>query len=532
MSLNSIYGASQKLRFTGMASGIDTDAVIQSMMANQKAKLTRMDQSLKMSQYKKDALTEVNNQLRVFREKFTSALSGDSMLNRSSYYAYNITNDNTRAVAVTGNGYAKDAIHNIEILRLASEAKTESTESTGLTEAQVMGAMFDIAGMQSQEVDGDPRIAFKINDVTFNISANMSLDYVIRNINASDAGVTASFDKDTGKISMVSKKVSDTAEGDTKQQIKIENLLGNLFGTDSITKIGEVDINNSALVKIDGVEYERGTNKFTLDGLAYNLKKVTDPGQSVEFEVERNLQPTIDKIKGFVSAYNDLMASLNNMVTEKKVKGYPPLTDEMKAEMKDSDIAAWDKLTKQGLLSRDPDVTKLRDDMRNLFSADVLGMGSFAQFGIATGNYFLSSSNGGYSGKLEIDEAKLRTALTENPEKLVQMFTTAEPMRAYDSNLTLSQNDAADFRNTQQFGGLVQRVTSIFNAHTTKIANTSMSELNYSIQQTTSRMAEQTKIYQDKEDRLYAKFAAMETALSKLQSQSNWFSQQMGGSQG
>jgi len=144
----------------------------------------------------------------------------------------------------------------------------------------------------------------------------------------------------------------------------------------------------------------------------------------------------------------------------------------------------------------------LTDLRRSLYDA-VAGIGkSPADIGLKTGSYL-------EKGKISLDETTLRSALTNNPEEVMQVFTK-----------TSTATDAAT-----KYGesGLLNRLISAFTAYsaTFSLANYSRDLDTYSKQITTL-----TDKLADKEDAYWRKFTAMETALSQMQSQSSWLAQQ------
>lgn len=510
-----------------MVSGMDTDAIVKQMLSNQKLKMTKLDQATKLAQLKKDAYLEVNNQVRVFREKFMSTLSSDSLINPKNFYTYKISNDFNKYVAVTGGGYSVDAAHTMSVERLATDARVSSSDEVAthpFSKEQMAAKISDVFGnLAADDGTGEKVVEFKINGENFRFTDNYSLNQIMDSVKAR-TGVEMAYDSASRTFSLT-KKMSDAQFN----QVKIENVTGTLFGTGSLTKINDVDVVTSSKFKLDGISYERASNNVTLGGLNFNLKKVTtDIPSGIEFEVERDVEPTITKIKDFVKSYNELMTSLNNMVSEKKVKGYPPLTDEERAELTDKQAEQWDKFAKQGILYHDSDITKLRDNLQGMFSDTLSGVGNFSQIGIGTGDYFTALNSGKFSGSIEIDEDKLRTALTENPEKVVAMFTKAPDPRAYDYSLSAIENSRLNYLNTKSTGGLMQRVTQLFDLHTDKMTTSTLSELTYSIQTNTNRLVELNTEYFNKSEKLYAKFAAMEKALNSLSNQSTWLAQQLG----
>lgn len=526
-SLSSSLSSSNQMRISGLVSGIDTDTVVKSLVASRQLKADKMSQSLQLTQWKKDAYTDINNQLRVFREKYMSVLSSDSMLSKASYAKYNVTNSDSAYVGITAVGSAANASHTMSVQQLATAAGAESASkleygtnsSKTISSAQMKGkisANFPQLTTSADENNHLQRISFSINGERFDFTSDDSLESIMTKVNSSGAGVTLSYSEATDKFSINANVMGSSDDPKVKDFVEIKNINGNFFGDSSFTNIKADKYENGKNAKftLDGVEIVRDSNKFTIDNISYNLKKVTGENKEIDFSLERDLDATINKIKDFVNSYNDLMSSLTNTISEKKNKNYAPLTDAQRSAMEDKDIEKWEKLAKSGILRNDSDVMGLRDSLRSMFSDNINGLGALSSIGISTDNYFSATMDGGYAGKIVIDETKLRQALTENPDKVISMLSSAP--------------SESDFKSTQKEGGLVQRMTSMFDEYSNKMRETNFKTLNYAISDTTSRLTDEYKKIDSYQAQLYAKFSAMETALQNMQSQSNWFAQQLG----
>ena len=85
MSLNSINGLSSRLRLTGMASGLDTDSIVNDLMRIEQLKVDKVYRQKVLAEWRREAVTNVRNKLRTFRDTYSSALSSLNM-NTSSVY--------------------------------------------------------------------------------------------------------------------------------------------------------------------------------------------------------------------------------------------------------------------------------------------------------------------------------------------------------------------------------------------------------------------------------------------------------------
>ncbi|OEF97794.1 hypothetical protein BHF68_13220 [Desulfuribacillus alkaliarsenatis] len=130
---------------------------------------------------------------------------------------------------------------------------------------------------------------------------------------------------------------------------------------------------------LNGLETERKANVFTISGVEYTIKAVTD--NAVTVSSVSDTDAIFDKIKGFV----------NEKLMERRYRDFPPLTNEQRRAMDDKEIEMWEEKAKSGLLRGDHMLSGILTDMRMLISDQVKGLGdgrisSLAQIGITTGS--------------------------------------------------------------------------------------------------------------------------------------------------
>ncbi|MFZ5988615.1 MAG: flagellar filament capping protein FliD, partial [Bacillota bacterium] len=289
---------------------------------------------------------------------------------------------------------------------------------------------------------------------------------------------------------------------------------------------------------LDGVSgMKRSSNEFTIDGVTYSLKSVS--AETVTIDVKGDVDAVVNNIKGFVAKYNELLDKINTRISEKRDRNYLPLTDEQKEAMKEDDIKNWESKAKAGLLNGDSILSGIVSNMRKALYDKVEGVSiSLYDIGITTGLYQ-------DKGKLIIDETKLRDALSNNYDAVVQLFTK-------ESQYTYSESLEDSTKRTTRYNesGLAQRLFDITqdNIRTTRNSNGQkgallekagitgdMTEFNSlivdEIEAKDSLINKLLDRMYEKEEWYYQKFTAMERMLSEMNNQSAWLSQQTGGGQ-
>ena len=141
--------------------------------------------------------------------------------------------------------------------------------------------------------------------------------------------------------------------------------------------------------------------------------------------------------------------------------------------------------------------------------APILG----ASIGITTGSY----SEG---GKIYLDETKLRAALTADPNAVNKIFATD------------GAADSQDGITVRMYDTLKTAMDKIVSAGglSAGVLDDTKSVLAKQIKQYTKDMTALNKRLEDMEDRYYSQFGAMETALTRLASQSSWLANAFGSS--
>ena len=502
MSYNSISGLSSPLRLTGMASGLDTDSIINDLMKIEQMKVDKVYRQKVSAEWKKEAVTNVRNKLRTFRETYASVLSDLNMNSSSVYKNFNVEMASNPFVKITTTSSAREGTYRInEITRLAETAKISSPGSINSIPGQY-ASLESVEGLEFTEVlPEDPEsgeepkkiISFTINDQEFTFESTDTVKHMLDTVNRSDAGVTMYFSELTKSLHIETK--------DTGENAKIDFVVneGSLFGMSNANVQGK-----DALLTINNIEVQKSSNRFTIDGVTYNLTGTTDT--YVDFNVSRNVQHTVDKIKDFVQKYNELMDEFNGLLSEKKNYDFRPLTEAEKKEMDKKEVEEWEAKAKSGILKNDPALSSLVSTLRSSIYKKVEGIGlALSDIGITTGSYL-------EKGKLHIDEKKLTQFITERPDDVMNLFMQVTPS---SEEVSASEKYESD--------GFFARMSTTF----TRYINTlDFNRMDEGIRDYEERISDlEIKLYETQE-RYYRRFARLEAALSNMYSQSSWLSQQ------
>lgn len=374
----------------------------------------------------------------------------------------------------------------IESLKVALEAGNISEEdySAAVQQKELQKSQVsEIIGAQKTIADNTDKIAE--NEAT--IAANTTkIDEYNAKLENDNAAVVA--------------EVEDLMVAKADYAAKVMDGSVNIAGT--ATKI---DGQNAKFI-LNGVEFESASNETTVNGITLTLTEKTDPGKPVTFTLTNDTQAVYDTIKNFVNKYNEILKEMNELYYADSARGYDPLSDDEKEAMTESQIDKWETKIKDSLLRRDSTLGGIISSMKSalLTSVQVDGKSySLSSFGVGTSYVYSEKGLLHIQGDAEDStyasyDNKLMAALEEDPDTVMQVFT-----------------------------GVAQ---NLYKAMQDKMKKTSLSSaltfyndvyIKNQITSYNKQISENEEKLTALEDKYYSQFAAMETAMAKLQSQQN-----------
>lgn len=495
-------------------SGMDIDQMVKDLMKARRASYDKVWQKKTQVEWKKQDINTIYTLAEDFRNKTISDFKKQSNLSPKQ-----VTSTNETVATATANADAANVSHSLIVEQLADGVKLSSSDS--------ITAADKTKGTLAQQFDGiseSSEFNIKINDRTITVKGKMTLNDVVSSINNSGADVKANYDAALDRFYLYSNKTGAAAEisfDGTDDDGKA--FLDKLKIDRSMTHTGQ-----DAIIKLDGVELKQNSNTFTVSGVTYTLKAASFIGSDnkpipTNISVQPDIDKTIANVQSFVDTYNTFVALIQKELKEDKYSDFAPLTDAQKADMKESEIKAWEEKAKSGSLRRDPILSQMVSDLRMSFTEPIKGLTgkyrSAVDIGIGTGKYFDADgkiTTDANSGKIFITESDLRAALEEDPDVVFKIFGTP-----------------GDTQNTEGVANrLYDQMFSALNSLKTEAGMPNVTD-------TSSNLAKSITSYKDQlydmntrlaqvEARYYKQFDAMETALNSLSKQSAWLSQQLG----
>lgn len=551
------------IRIGGLASGMDTETMVKQLMQAERAKVDRYSQQKQLKTWQQERynafsktmasfVLDMKKDLGFVKTTSTGALlpgaSEDfSWVKSATTSSTNFTVSAT-AKATTGN-------HSIKVTQLA-----EGVNAASGTAIQNAGENKTISELGISASDFDIKVSG--NTVTINSTDTMSV--VAKKINDL-SGVAANYDSGTRRLFLSTEKTGDqqSIKFESAQTTELNNLLTKLD-----LKINGVNVasntsyaGKNSKIDLDGAtDLEFQSNTISINGLNIQLKET---GATETIQVATDVNSVYDKIKNFVTKYNDLIDTFNGAVKEKQYRDYKPLTDEQKKDMKETDIKLWEEKAKSGLLRNDELFGRITDKLRSGLYEQVreitksdaqtvpaagtsLGtaVGSLYELGITTGSYK-------DKGKLTIDEVKLKEMIAEDPEKVMNtLFKTSDidEVKTPTTDAQKQQNvnrrlDTGVFVRIfdDMASGLSELVLKAgpgkeesllrnvkVSIMTDYVVKGSRSDIDKFLDDVNKNIDKETKRLQLKESSYWTKFGRMEKLMSQMQSQSSWIAQQLG----
>jgi flagellar hook-associated protein 2 len=451
------------IRLSGLASGVDTDSVVQQLMPIERQSQTRLKRDQSVSRLRQDALHDVSTRLKnlenAARDLRSAGLWSD---------VQTVESTDSSHVAVSRLGPTGPGGYRVELERLA-RAEQRTYAYTPPAE------------------DG----SITIGGVNVPVAANADLATLASSINSMPGApvyAAAVTDPMTGEQRLVLSSRTPGAAGG--------------FGAsgDSISEDPERALPGlDAKILVDGVEHTASSNVVTdaIPGVQLTLKGVTTAPATVSVSSPApDLEAVKAKLRAFVDQYNSTIDFISGKLSEERVKD--PKTD--------SDAA-------KGALRSDRSLDSLLGQLRRTASSFKVpdapaGLRSLADLGISTG---AAVGPGGLDqdaihGKLKLDDRKLSDGLSSNPDAVRQVLGEALGDGGFARRL-----ESIIHPSTQAGGELDSRIAREESNRTT----------------ITARLADMDQRLALKEERLRKQFAAMESALGRSQTQGQWLAGQI-----
>lgn len=362
--------------------------------------------------------------------------------------------------------------------------------------------------------------SFTINGKTISVGGSTTIDSLIDAVNKSGAGVKMEFSALTNSFIITSENmgtgenITVSGDADITKALGLTDDNGDLIGYTA---------GQNAVFEINGQEVYHNSNSYTMDGTTFTVDDSIELDKTYNINISKSYDDVKQLIKDFVKDYNQLIDDVYGYTATSPKRDssnnlYEPLTDAEKEEMSDDEIEKWEGLAKQGVIYNDSTVNGIMSKMRMvLYNSVTLDDGT--KFGIY-GMGIKTSSEYSDHGKLEIDEDAFDKAFNADPEAITKLFTDGESGIMQQVKGVLE--DAV--RTTTDVKGSLIRKAGL------KSGSTATDNFIYKeMQKVNDRIKTLQDRYDAKEEYWWKVFTNMESAMSKLNSQTSYLSSYLGG---
>lgn len=504
------------MRLTGMNSGLDTESIIQELVAVRQKKVDNTKKEQKKLEWKQEAWKDLNTKLKSFQNKYVSnmRLSADYAKKTTKVSNSNIANVIT----------SENAVNSVQTLRVERLAKTAYLTGGKLagSDAGKLNALTKLSDITGSTVEGEGTITLttgtgsSAKSVDITVNENTTISDVLTQLK--DNGLNASFDEKQGRLFVSSKKSGEA--NDFTLTSSDANGLAALSALKLTEDAGATKVDGSnAKIWLNDAEFTSDTNVFQINGLTITALQQTKAGEEVTLTTENDTSGIYDMIKNLFKEYNELINSMDKLYNDDSGKDYDPLSEEEEYSMSEKKVEDWEQKIKDSLLYRDENLSDISSALKEVMSSGFTVNGKtmyLSDFGIATLGYFSAKDNerNAYHIDGDADDEntstatnKLKEMITNNPDTVVDFFSQLS-QKLYDKMFDMSKS----VNGYRSYGNFYddKKLTSDYTSYNSKIAD----------------LEEKLFAYEDK---WYKKFAEMETAMAKMQSNSTAVTNMLGG---
>jgi flagellar hook-associated protein 2 len=457
----------------GLASGLDTNSIIEQLMEVQQRPITMLQQQEAAYQVELSAYGTLQGELSNLKTALENLDSVDGLT------GFSASSGSADFVSVSADDSATSGSYSLTITQMADVHKLTSG---AFSEAETVG-------------EGTLHLMVGSGTATdIDVTATDTIDDVAQSINEADAGVSAAviFDgsnyflaltaEETGVDNVINLTVTDTGDANNTDLNGLSRLVFDSGVTENLSNTQDAA---DAIITLDGVaDIHRDSNIINdvIQGVTITIDSAPDaPDNTATISVSRDTAVTISKIDAFVSEYNTVLEFF----------------DAYQEYDKTSETA--------GVLQGDATTNGIRNRLENSISNTISGVESFNQLGDL--GIALNSK-----GLLEANTATLTDALNDHFDEVLQFFTQ-------------STEGAEGFavRMADTLDGILDTTDGSIAARTTGIQS-SIDAIEDQVERVEMRnLAWET--------RTRAQFNSLELLLAEYQTTGNYLSQQIAGLQ-
>ena len=456
----------QSISFGGLASGLDTAAIIEALVGARQIPITLVENKQAVAQSKLNLVNTLKGLVQTVQDKAKDLSDIGGFLNHS------ITMSEEGAANVSVTGTPASGSHTLKVLSLAN---AETVTAAGVSD-------------DTQQLDGGT-ISFDYDGTSYSVvidPSNSTINDIAAAINDQAGEAVNASVVNTGTSSSPSYELvvkgNDTGANFSIDNLQVTNLIPGPPGlADNLSFNTPLVEASNAVIELDGLTIQRESNEFTdvLEGISIEAISA-DPDKTITFGVSVDDETIKEELNEFVETYNAVMDFINAQQTYSEDGGAGG------ALFGDNLLNTVRNKLYQGFVQVDIDTV----------TQDTEGYSALSLIGIKLT----------VDGTLEIDDDKLTEKMNNNIDAFTDFFA-AEDTGAF-AKLATSLDYLLDSTGADAGGG---QLDSLFDIRTE-----TLDEQIEDYADTITSMEYQVGKF---EEGLVAKFANLELLMAQLQSQ-------------
>lgn len=298
----------------GLASGLDTNSIIQKLVQLESIPLTQLDTKKSKQQDKLNAVSRLKSLVKDLQTK------AKAVSTQANFLVFDVKSSKDGVASFTVTGTAEAASHTLTVNQIAAVDRWAfdgtSSSTTNLTSTAGQTVSFTANG-HSYNVAVDP--------------AESSLENIASAINSQASDDVTATVVNSGTTTTPSYKLVLTSKT-SGNQARISAITSNVTGLtiNSAAPNGSgvaqspnnITVGQNAIAVVDGLTVERSTNEFTdvIAGVTFTAQSA-DPLTQITFSAEPNKPAVKKKVQDLVDSYNAIINFTNTQNTYDKQSG-------------------------------------------------------------------------------------------------------------------------------------------------------------------------------------------------------------------
>lgn len=219
------------MRVSGMMSGMDTESIVQQLVAARQTKVDSLKKKQTSLEWKQDAWKELNNKIL----KLYNGTIG-TLKYRSSYSKKTTAVSNSNLVSVITDDSAMDSVQNLKISKLAKAGYMTGAQLTG-TDGSKLTSGSKVAESLGIEAGSKFEVETKGKKTEITIDENTTMNSLVNQLKA--AGVNANFDAEQQRLYIGATETGKNAD--------FTLTASNAKGTNALDKLGILTYDENTL---------------------------------------------------------------------------------------------------------------------------------------------------------------------------------------------------------------------------------------------------------------------------------------------